>query len=126
MPVKPFTNALFGNPAQLFAVEVDANNAPLQRTVNFLPGDRVVQADGANPLGNSSPATGTFPDAATSQAYYRLPITNYLDAYLKDKLEGNPAALVLVPSVQSTSVLSLNRAVLDANNITLRVYYSNK
>ena len=126
VPVKPFTNALFGNPNLLYAVEVDANNNALQRTINFLSSDRVVQADGADQLGGGYPATGTLNDATTTQAYYSLPITNYLDAYLKDKLSGNPASLVLTPSIQASSTLSLNRAVLDANNITLRVYYSKK
>ena len=126
VPVKPFSNALFGNPLFLYAVEVDAGNNALQRTVNFLPSDRVVQADGANQLGGGFPATSKLENGASSQAYYSLPITNYLDAFLKDKLEGNPAALVLVPSTQTSGTLSLNRAVLDANNITLRVYYSKK
>jgi len=126
VPVKPFTNALFGNPSLLYAVEVDASNNALQRTINFLSGDRVVQADGADQLSGGYPATGTLNDVATTQAYYSLPITNYLNAYLKDKLGGNPASLVLTPSIQASSTLSLNRAVLDANNITLRVYYSKK
>ena len=126
VPVKPFSNALFGNPAQLYAVEVDANNNALQRTVNFISTDRVVQTDGANQLGSGFPATGALNNANSTQAYYSLPITNYLDAYLKDKLQGNPISLVLTPSIQASSTLSLNRAVLDANNITLRVYYSKK
>ena len=126
VPVKPFTNALFGNPTQLYAVEVDANNVALQRTVNFIPTDRVVQTDGAVQTSGGLPATGTLNNATSTQAYYSLPITNYLDAFLKNKLEGNPISLVLTPSIQASSILSLNRAVLDANNITLRVYYSKK
>ncbi|GAA3958786.1 DUF4270 family protein [Hymenobacter antarcticus] len=126
VPVKPFSNALFDNPPQLYAVEVDANNVALQRTINFIAADRVVQADGANQLGSGFPATGALNNATSTQAHYSLPITNYLDAYLKDKLEGNPASLVLTPSIQASNTLSLNRAVLDANNITLRVYYSKK
>ena len=126
VPVKPFTNALFGNPTQLYAVEVDANNVALQRTVNFIPTDRVVQTDGAVQTSGGLPATGTLNNATSTQAYYSLPITNYLDAFLKNKLEGNPISLVLTPSIQASSTLSLNRAVLDANNITLRVYYSKR
>ena len=126
VPVKPFSNALFSNPGALYAVEVDASNNALQRTVNFLPSDRVVQADGANQLGGGTPAKGALINGNSPQAYYSLPITNYLDAFLKDKLEGSPAALVLTPSVQTTGTLSLKRAVLDANNITLRVYFSKK
>jgi hypothetical protein len=130
VPVKPFTNALFANPAHLYALEVDANNNVLQRVVNFIPTDRVVQADGSDQLGvgtaSSINATGGIVDGATSQSYYSLPITSYLQAYLNDKLGGNPAALVLAPNIRNSSTLSLNRAVLDANNIRLRVYYSKR
>ena len=126
VPAKPFSNALFANPTQLFAVEVDANNNILQRTVNFQPYDRIVQADGANPLGVGANAAGNLVDASTTQPYYRLLITSYLQAYLSNRLEGNPASLVLVPSARTSSTLALNRAVLDATNIRLRVYYSKR
>ncbi|GAC1586412.1 MAG: hypothetical protein NVS3B25_01540 [Hymenobacter sp.] len=126
VPIKPFTNALFPNPSRLYAVEVDGNNNVLQRTVNFLPTDRVVQADGYSQLGTGYPAQGPLVDASTNQPYYSLPITNYLQAYLNDKLDGNPASLVLVPNIRSSATLSLNRAALDAANIKLRVYYSKR
>ena len=126
LPVKPFTNALFSNPARLFAVEVDANNAVLQRTVNFVAADRVVQADGFTQLGTANPAVAALVDATTTQPYYSLPITNYLQAYLNGKLDGNPAALVLVPNIRSAATLTLNRAALDAASISLRVYYSKR
>jgi hypothetical protein len=126
VPVKPFSNALFLNPTFLYAVEVDNNNEILQRTINNLPSDRVVQSDGANQLLAASPAFGSITDASTTQAYYSIPVTSYLQAYLGDKLGGNPASLVLIPSVQSTSALTLNRTAIDAPNIKLRVYYSQR
>ncbi|MFC7666586.1 DUF4270 family protein [Hymenobacter humi] len=138
VPVKPFSNALFPNPSQLYAVEVGTNNEVLQRTANFIPTNRIVQADGSNQLGVGNPAFTSLTDASTSQSYYSLPITSYLQAYLTGKIDGNPAALVLVPTSVLTSspdrnpildapnVLSLNRAALDAANISLRVYYSKR
>jgi hypothetical protein len=123
VPIKPYTNVLFSNPSQLYAVEVDANNAILQRTINFLPFDRVVQADGQNPLGTGYPATGVLTDAA-GQSYYTLPITSYLQTYLYNAPASNPKYLVLTPNLRALSNLSLNRAAIDANNIRLRVYYS--
>ena len=48
VPVKPYSNALFANPNQLYAVEVSATNEVLERIINYLPTDRVVQADGAS------------------------------------------------------------------------------
>ena len=126
VPVKPFTNALFASPAALYATEVDADNNVLQRTLNFSTFDRVVQADGQNQLGNGAPVTGLLTDVTTSQAYYSLLITNYLQAYLTDKLEGRPAALVLIPNIRAASTLTLNRAALDATQIKLRVYYSKR
>ena len=126
MPIKPFSNALFANPNQLYAVEVDGNNNILQRTTNFIIADRVVQADGQNQLATGAPAIGLLTGVTTTQSYYSLPITNYLQAYLTDKLDGRPAALVLAPSIRTSNGLLLNRAVLDANNIKLRVYYSKR
>ena len=126
VPVKPFSNALFPNPQFIYALEVDASNKILQRTVNFLPSDRVVQADGANQLGSNNPALGNLIDATSAQPYYNLLITSYLQAYLANKLEVQPTSLVLVPNIRTSSTLSLNRAVLDAANISLRVYYSKR
>ena len=132
VPVKPFTNALFASPGQIYALEVDGSNAVLQRMINFASYDRVVQADGYNQLGydqflpTDTKALGLLTDITTSQAYYSLPITNYLQAYLTDKLEGRPAALVLTPNIRAASTLTLNRAALDATQIKLRVYYSKR
>jgi hypothetical protein len=131
VPVKPFSNALFPNPTALYAVEVGPNNNVLQRIINFASFDRVVQADGFPVLGplpsvGERPAIGTLVDASTTQPYYSIPITNYLQAYLTGALDGMPAALVLTPNVRSSSALSLNRAALDANRISLRVYFSKR
>jgi len=125
VPIKPYSNVLYSNPAQLFAVEVDANNTILQRTINYLPLDRVVQADGQNPVGSGYPATGVLTDA-TGQSYYTMPVTSYLQAYLYNDPAMNPKYLVLTPNIRTLSNLSLNRAALDADNIRLRVYYSRK
>ena len=126
VPIKPFTNALFSNPNVLYAMEVDANNAVLQRTVNFTPHDRVVQANGFDQLGITTPAVGVLTDVTTTQPYYSIPVTSYLQAYLNGKLDGNPTSLVLVPNIRTSSTLSLNRAALDAAHISLRVYYSKR
>ncbi|WP_310392995.1 DUF4270 family protein [Hymenobacter sp.] len=125
VPVKPFSNALLANPPSLYAVEVDGSNRVLQRTANFVSYDRVV-SNGVDQFGNPVPAVGTLTNATTSQAYYSIPVTNYLQAYLADKLGGNPVSLVLVPSIRTSGSLSLNRAALDAANISLRVYYSKR
>ncbi|WP_201977950.1 DUF4270 family protein [Hymenobacter rubidus] len=126
VPIKPYSNALFVNPTYIYALEVDARNQILQRTINYLPTDRVVQSDGSDQLSAGSPAAGTIVDGGTTQQYYNLLITSYLDAYLKSKLDGNPASLVLVPATRTSSALSLNRAAIDASTIRLRVYYSSK
>lgn len=124
IPLKPFSNLVFSNPSQVFAVEVDANNQLLQRTVNFLPTDRAAQSDGANPLGTTSPAFANLQDATSTQPYYSLLLTSYLQAYLSNKLDGNPNSLVIVPNIRTSTGLSLNRAAVDASRIRLRVYYS--
>ena len=126
VPVKPFSNALFTNPSQVFAVEVTAANRVLQRVVGFQPHDRVAQADGALPLGVNAPAVGGLVDAGGAQPYYNLLLTSYLQAYLNNQLDGNPDALVLVPNIRSSATLALNRAAIDAANIRLRVYYSKR
>lgn len=125
VPVRPYSNVLFPNPTQLYAVEVDGNNNILQRISNYLPYDRVVQTDGAAATSVGAASLGVL-NAITAQPYYAIPVTSYLQAYLGDKLDGNPAALVLAPSYQYSNTLSLNRAAIDANAIKLRVYYSKR
>ncbi|MCI1188393.1 DUF4270 domain-containing protein [Hymenobacter sp. DH14] len=127
VPVKPYTNVLFPNPNQLYAVEVGSANEVLQRLINFQPTDRVVQSDGSNQTGADSPAAGFLTTVSATQTYYTLPITSYLQAYLNNQLGGNPTGgIVLVPSIRNSNTLTLNRAVLDAANIKLRVYYSKR
>ncbi|MFD2719223.1 DUF4270 family protein [Hymenobacter monticola] len=123
VPIKPYTNVLYSSPLQLFGVETDANNSILQRTVNFLSVDRVVQADGQNPLGTGYPAAGVLADAS-GQSSYTIPITSFLQNYLYSDPATKAKYLVLTPNIRTLSNLSLNRAALDANNIRLRVYYS--
>ena len=126
VPIKPFTNSLFTSPNMLYAIEINPGNVVLQRTMNFLETDRVVQADGANPLGSANPAIGLLNNTTAAQSYYSLPVTSYLQAYFNNSLGGYPWGLVLVPNIRTSSGLSLNRAALDAANIRLRVYFSKK
>ena len=126
VPVKPYSNALLPNPAQVYAVEVDGGNTVLQRILNFQSYDRVVQGDGQVQQGASAPAVGVLMDAGTAQPYYSLVISSYLQAYLRNQLGGNPASLVLVPTTRNSSALGLNRAAVSAADIRLRVYYSKR
>ncbi|GAB2860026.1 DUF4270 family protein [Hymenobacter ruber] len=131
VPVKPFSNALFTNPARLYALEVNTANEVLQRIVNYTTVDRVVQADGTPQIGAGNPAYSVLFDGTSTQPYYSIPVTTYLQAYLTNKLDSAPDALVLAPSLRSYGNLSLNplsldRAAIDAAKITLRVYYSQR
>ena len=132
VPVKPYSTVLFPTPLQLYAVEANSSNTVLQRIINFLPTPRVVQADGSTQTSSGSPAIGYLTAISAAQTYYTLPITSYLQAYLNNQLGGNPASLVLMADSYPSSplrlynTLTLNRAVLDANNIKLRVYYSKR
>jgi Domain of unknown function (DUF4270) len=132
VPVKPYSSVLLPAPLQLYAVEVNSSNTVLQRIVNYLPTDRIVQADGSSQTGAGVPAVGYLTAISAAQTYYTLPITSYLQAYLNNQLGGNPASLVLLADSYATSplrlynTLTLNRATLDAANIKLRVYYSKR
>ena len=132
VPVKPYSNALFQNPSQLYAAEVNSSNTVLQRVINYLPTDRIVQADGSSQIGSGAPAVGYLTTISAAQTFYTLPITSYLQAYLNNQLGGNPASLVLLADSYPTiplrlyNTLTLNRAVLDASNIKLRVYFSKR
>ena len=96
--------------------------------------ERLVQADGNSPQGVGTDAAAVFHDLGPTNKYYSIAITSYLQAYIYDLLGAErPAALMLYPVVRfSPSVtvptantnLTLNRAVLDAQNIKLRVYSS--
>ena len=135
VPVKPYSAVLFPTPSQLYAVEVNSFNTVLQRVVNYLPTDRIVQADGSSQTGAGFPAVGYLTPLSAAQAYYTLPLTSYLQAYLNNQLGGNPASLVLLADsypitptnpLRLYNTLTLNRAALDAANIKLRVYYSKR
>jgi hypothetical protein len=128
VPIRPYSNLLFPNTPLLYAVEANASNEVLQRVVGYVPYDRVVQADGANPRSAGDlryAAAGTIVNAGTTQPYYSILLTTYLQAYLNNNLDGElPANLLLLPGVQQSSTLSLNRTAIDADNIHLFVYYS--
>jgi hypothetical protein len=128
VPIKPYSNLLFPNTPLLYALEANASNEVLQRVVSYVPYDRVVQADGTNPRGAGDlryATVGTIVNAGTTQPYYSILLTSYLQAYLNNNLDGElPTSLVLMPAVQQSATLSLNRTALDADNIHLFVYYS--
>ncbi|MBW3128957.1 DUF4270 family protein [Hymenobacter profundi] len=121
------------------------NNRILQRTVLSNPINRLVQADQANQQSQSYQAASNASPAAGSQAegtlysvdastlYYSILMTSYTQAYLLNQLGGElPSAFLFSPTLalpkayQPTVNVSLNRAVLNANNIKLRVYFSNR
>ncbi|MVN76267.1 DUF4270 family protein [Hymenobacter sp. HMF4947] len=128
LPIQPYSNALLSNPARLYALEVDAKNQPLQRVTGINSVDRVVQGDGAVQQGRGSEAIGLPYSASTTNIYYDVLITSYLQAYLNDPtaatLGGLPDALVLTPALSTATSLTLNRAALTASAMRLRVYYS--
>ncbi len=142
VPVLPFTSGVFPYPPSFYLLEVDAANNVLVRsgTASQVPTERVVQRDGANPQGSGAGAVASLTNLGSTNPTYSLVMTSYLQAYLLPKGLGPgelPAALVLTPTLrqipvidsegrinQLTPSLTLNRAVLDANNIKLRVYYS--
>ncbi|UOR04812.1 DUF4270 domain-containing protein [Hymenobacter aerilatus] len=155
VPVKPFSNSVFPYPGyqslndatksasinKTYLYEANnENNRVLQRTILANPVNRLVQADGYNAqsqsldrTGAGSQAEGTLYSVDASTFYYSMLMTSYTQAYLLNQLGGElPSAFLFSPTLslskayQPTVNLSLNRAVLDANNIKLRVYFSNR
>jgi hypothetical protein len=125
VPVKPFTNALFALPRRLFLYEANANNQVLQSLVNNFRTDRVVLGDSTSATGQRAEAAARFYDLGENNKYYSVLITNYVQSYIYTQTDATrPATLILSPSLRTLPTLTLNRAVLDADNITLRVYYS--
>ncbi len=135
IPVKPYSNALYANPAGIYAKEVDGNNQALLHLAALIPAARLVQADGTLQKGIGADAIGPLVNGASPAPYYSLLVTSYLQAYLSNSLDGpQPAALLLLPTEigastngalgRNRNALLLNRAVLDASNVRLRVYYS--
>lgn len=125
VPVQPYTTGLFPNPTGFYALEVGIDNKVLLRTTNQITTERVVPSE--------SNISQMLLNPVSSNPYYSFSMTRYLQEYLTPKGLGVdetgaplplPAALVLTPTLRSTTSLSLDRAVLDANNIILRVYYS--
>jgi hypothetical protein len=125
IPVKPFTNALFPLPRRLYLYEANASNQVLQGLVNNFRTDRVVLGDSTNAQGQRLEAAARFYDLGSNNKYYSVLITNYVQSYIYSQTDATrPAALILSPTLRTLPTLKLNRAVLDAENITLRVYYS--
>jgi len=124
IPVKSSGNVLFPNPTQAFLYEINAQNRVLQRTVNISPVERIVQTNLANQLGQGNEAVVTLYNLSPTNKYYSVVITTYLQAYLANQLGEQAAALMLSPVLRRSFGLSLNRSVLDAQNIKLRVYSS--
>jgi len=139
VPVKPFSSTLFPSPAQTYIYEANANGRVLQRVINGVPTDRLVQANGKSQQtqsidqsGVQSQAVGSLYNLDASNTYYSTLVSSYVQAYLLNQLGGElPSSFILAPTLtlprafQPSLTLTLNRAVLNANDIKLRVYYSN-
>jgi hypothetical protein len=123
IPVKSPTSVLFPSPSTAFLYEINAKNRVLLRTVNISPVERIVQANLQNQLGQGQEA-GVILYDLDGKKYYSVVITTYLQSYLANQLGEQPAALMLSPVLRRLFGLSLNRSVLDAQNIKLRVYTS--
>jgi Domain of unknown function (DUF4270) len=124
IPVKSASTLIFPNPTQAFLYEINARNRVLQRTVNISPVERIVQANLFSPIGKDNEAIVTLYDLGPTNKYYSVLITTYLQAYLANQLGEQAAGLMLSPVLRRSFDLSLNRGVLDAQNIRLRVYSS--
>ncbi|UOQ73404.1 DUF4270 family protein [Hymenobacter cellulosilyticus] len=124
IPIKSSGTLLFPNPTSAFLYEINAQNRVLQRTVNISPVERIVQANLQNQSGQGREAVVSLYDVDASKKYYSVVITTYLQAYLSNQLGEQAAALMLSPVLRRSFDLSLNRSVLDAQNIKLRVYSS--
>ncbi|MBT9392263.1 DUF4270 domain-containing protein [Hymenobacter sp. NST-14] len=135
IPVKPFSNALFPYNGGLYLYEVNDANQPLVRTAGASTAERLVQQEGiistsagsyrSTPTSVGAPAAATLVGSGTSNQYYAVAITEYLQAYLQNRLNGElPTGLLLSPILRSSTSLTLNRAQLDASGFKLRVYYS--
>lgn len=140
LPVKPYANLLFALPQAGFLYEVNRNNQSLYRTLLNTRVERIVLRDGIPQTGQGLPSItdqqdnfGYYQAAAKAQPFllsdanqsFNMILTGYVQAYVYKQLGGpEPEAFVLSPSLRNSFDLDLNRAVLDASNIKLRVYYS--
>ncbi|MFD2786840.1 DUF4270 family protein [Hymenobacter rubripertinctus] len=136
IPIKQFSNGLFPYNSGLYLYEVNDANQPLIRTSGVSTAERLIQVEGIVKLSNGStfraspttvgaPAAATFPLGQNPAQYYTVSVTEYLQAYLQNRLDGElPTGLLLSPILRSATSLNLNRAQLDANEFKLRVYYS--
>ena len=133
VPVKPFSNSLFPNPAQTYIYEANANGRILERVVDGVPTKRLIQANDQSQQTQTvqSQAVGTLYTLDASNTYYSTLVTSYVQAYLLNQLGGEqPASYILSPTLslprafQPMLGLTLNRAALDGNGIKLRIYFS--
>ncbi|WP_303309636.1 DUF4270 family protein [Hymenobacter sp. BT730] len=138
IPIKPFANLQFAYPPFAYLYEVNRNNLVLRRNVNGVTQDRLVQRDVASAQGAGNAAAVTYYDLGPTNKYYSVLLTSYVQAYVAGKLDAEiPQGFLLTPSPRNINGLTtneeaalqltnltLNRAVLDANNIRLRVYTS--
>lgn len=144
VPVRPYANLLFpvpsGNSSGVYLYEVNSNNQSLYRPLLSTRVERIVLRDGVPQTGeglasiaDDANSLGYYQNAARGPLYtlsdanqnFSMIITGYVQAYVYGKLGGvSPAAYILSPSLRNSYDLGLERAVLDASNIKLRVYYS--
>ncbi|WP_400192722.1 DUF4270 family protein [Hymenobacter sp. B81] len=130
IPVRPFTNAQYALPNQLYLYELNSRNRILRRLVGVEPKERTIQSEGANPLGTDAEGAFTLVDAGSAGRYYSGLVTSYVQAYATSQQIGElPAGFLLTPTLRRGGSapggqLSLDRAALNATGIRLRVYYS--
>jgi hypothetical protein len=135
IPIKRFTNGLFPYTGSVYLQEANSANQVLVRTIGATDYERLVQKEVAtdanggqilvSPLDYRYPAAATLYPSYAEPLEYRVSMTAYLQAYLLDRLNGEkPSGLILSPILRNGSSLSLNRTVLDASGIELRVYLS--
>ncbi|GAB2945576.1 hypothetical protein GCM10027048_08280 [Hymenobacter coalescens] len=128
IPVKPYSTLQFAAPSRLYLFEANKdNNRPLIYRNGLTTAERLVQQDGFILPTSDKALAFTFVDAGANTKYYTGLMTTYVQAYAKNQLSGpTPTAFLLSPTVRRTGGdLTLDRAAIDAQNIKLRVYYSN-
>jgi hypothetical protein len=135
IPIKQYTNGLFPYASRVYLQEVNATNQVLTRTLGATESERLIQSEVATDANNRPiivpPTSVGYPAAAalypsySEPQYYTVPLTSYLQAYLLNQLNGElPSGLILSPILRNSPSLTLNRTILDASGIKLRVYFS--
>ncbi|WP_165903828.1 DUF4270 family protein [Hymenobacter gummosus] len=128
IPLRPYSTAQFAAPSQLYLYEANnANNRVLKYTSGVNTVDRLVQNEGYLVPTTGQEAAFRLTEVSATNKYYSGLMTGYVQAYAKNQLSGPaPSAFLVSPTLRRpSSPLTLDRAAIDAQNIKLRVYYSN-